>query len=64
MSITLNIENKNSAISITNENKPTGGTFGDSPTRTFADGGTFGQPAMFIAKEAKNNLVITNEDKL
>ena len=63
MAIDINNEGKNS-LTITNESKPSGGTFGTSATRTFADGGTFGEPGTFISKEAKNTLTISNESKL
>ena len=63
MAIEITPESKNS-LSITNESKPTGGTFGSDATRTFADGGTFGEPALFIVKESKNSLSISNETKL
>ena len=62
MAININNESKNS-LSISNESKPSGGTFGSSPGRTFADGGTFGEPGLFITKESKNTLTITNETK-
>ena len=60
--ITITPETK-STLTITNESKPTGGTFGSSPGRTFADGGTFGEPGLFITKETKSTLTITNETK-
>ena len=63
MAININNENK-SDITISNESKPSTGTFGSDATRTFADGGTFGEPALFIVKESKNSLSITNESKL
>ena len=62
MSLTLTNEAKNT-LTLTNENKPTGGTFGSEPARTFADGGTFGEPAFFLNKEAKNTLNLTLETK-
>ena len=62
MAINLTNENK-SDITILNESKPSGGTFGSDATRTFADGGTFGEPGLFIVKEAKNSLSISNESK-
>ena len=64
MSITLTTENKNSAISITNENKPTGGKWNSDATRTWGDGGNWGQPGTFINKETKNTISITNETKI
>lgn len=63
MAITITPENK-STLTITNESKPSTGTFGSEPTRAFADGGTFGEPALFIVKESKNSLPISNESKL
>ena len=51
-------------ITLSNESKPSSGTFGSDATRTFADGGTFGEPALFIVKESKNSLSISNETKL
>ena len=60
--LTITTETKNN-ISITNENKPTGGTWASFPGRTWADGGTWGQPGTFLAKESKNNLSISNESK-
>jgi len=62
MAITLANENK-SDITISNESKPTGGTF-NQPGRTFGDGGTFGEPGTFLTKESKNTLSISNETKL
>lgn len=63
MAITINSESKNS-LSITNESKPTSGTFGSTPGRTFADGGTFGQPDTSLTREVKNTITLANEDKL
>ena len=63
MSITITAENK-SDIAITNENKPTGGKWNSDATRTWGDGGMWGQPAAFVLKESKNSLSITNESKL
>lgn len=62
MSITLTPETKNT-ITLSYENKPTGGTFGSAPGRTFADVGTFGLPHTFLTPESKNTLAITNESK-
>jgi len=62
MTLALTSENKNS-LSITNEDKPTGGTFGDFPGRAFSDGGMFGEPGTFLTAESKNSLAITNENK-
>jgi len=60
----LSILNKSkSSLSVTNKNKPTSGTFGTDSTRTFADGGTFGQPGTSIAKNSKNSLSISNKSK-
>lgn len=63
MSITVTPESKNT-LSVTNESKPSGGTFGSFPGRTFADGGTFGEPGTFISRESKNTLSVSNESKL
>ena len=61
--ITITPESKNS-LSISNESKQTSsGTFGSFPGRTFADGGTFGEPALYLSKESKNSLSIGNESK-
>ena len=62
MAITITPESK-SELSITNESKPSTGTFGSEPTRTFADGGTFGYPALYLTKESKKTLSIGNETK-
>ena len=62
MALSISNESKNT-LSITNEKKPTGGTFGDSDTRTFADGGTFGEPGTHLENESKNTLIINNEAK-
>lgn len=62
MAITISNESK-SNLTITNEAKPSAGTFGDTPGRTFGDGGTFGQPGTAIINEDKNTLTITNEPK-
>lgn len=60
--MTITPEDK-SNITITNENKPTVGTFGTTPGRSFGDGGTFGVPGTAIIKESKNTLTITPETK-
>ena len=62
MAISLTNENKNE-VTIDNEDKPTGGTFGSFPGRTFGDGGTFGEPGQFLTKESKNAVTVTNETK-
>lgn len=64
MSITLTAENKN-VFSITNENKSSGSqaTWGNQTGRTWADGGTWGDPGVAIIKDSKNTLTITNENK-
>lgn len=62
MALTINNPSKTD-ISITNESKPSVGTFGDTPGRTFADGGTFGEPGLAIIKESKNSLSIATESK-
>ena len=62
MSISLTNESK-SEITIANEAKPTGGKWNSDATRTWGDGGTWGQPGTFLAKEAKSTLTITNETK-
>lgn len=62
MSITVTPESKNS-LSVTNDAKTSSSTFGAEPARTFGDGGTFGDPALFISKESKNSLSVTNESK-
>ncbi len=63
MSITITPENKIS-LSISNESKPSGGKWNSDATRTGGDGGTWGQPGTFLAKESKNSLTITPENKL
>ena len=63
MAITITPENK-STLTITNESKPSTGKFGSDATRSFADGVTFGEPALFIVKESKNSVSISNETKL
>lgn len=63
MSITITPETKNS-LAISNESKPSSGAFGDFPGRTFADGGTFGEPGTFLVKDSKNTLSISNENKV
>ena len=62
MTLAISNASKNS-LTITNEDKPTGGAFGYFPGRTFADGGTFGEPGTFLSTESKNSLTITNESK-
>jgi len=57
--ITITAESKNTAITITNDDKGADGTFADEGT--FARPGTFGTPRVEITKESKNNLTITNE---
>ena len=61
--LSITPDSKNS-LSIINENKPTGGTWSSFPGRTWADGGTWGQPGTFLAKDGKNSLSISNEAKL
>lgn len=63
MSTSITQESKNT-LAISNESKPSAGTFGTWPARTFADGGTFGEPGTFLGKESKNTLAISNESKL
>ena len=63
MSITITPEAKN-ALAISNESKPTGGKWNSDATRTWGDGGTWGQPGTFLSKESKNSLSITNESKV
>ncbi len=62
MSISITSDNKNS-LSISNESKPSFGKWNSDATRTWGDGGTWGQPGVFIAKESKNSLSISNESK-
>lgn len=62
MSLALTNDTKNT-LSITNESKPSGGTFGTWPTRTFADGGTFEKPGTFLTNDTKSDIAITNESK-
>ena len=62
MALTLNNDSKNT-LAIANESKPTGGKWNSDATRTWGDGGTWGQPGTFLAKEAKSTLTITNETK-
>ena len=62
MAITATLENKNE-ITATLETKSSVGTFGSSPGRTFADGGTFGEPGLFGTKETKNVVTATLETK-
>lgn len=60
--LSISNESKNS-LSISNESKSSVGTWATWPTRTWADGGTWGEPGTFIQKDSKNSLTITNEDK-
>ena len=62
MPITIVNSSKND-VTITNTNKATGGAFGDFPGRTFADGGSFGEPGTSLKKDSKNDVSITNENK-
>ena len=62
MSLSISNDAKNS-LSITNESKPAGGKWNTDATRTWADGGTWGQPGTFIKKDSKNSLSISNEAK-
>jgi|CXWL01.1.fsa_nt_gi hypothetical protein len=62
MAVTLTPENK-STLTITNESKPSSGKWNSDATRTWGDGGTWGQPGTFILKETKNTLAINNETK-
>ncbi len=63
MSINISNESK-SDISISNESKPVVGKWNSDATRTWGDGGTWGQPGTFLAKESKNSLTVTPESKL
>ena len=63
MSLSLSNDSKNN-LDITNESKPTGGKWNTDATRTWADGGTWAQPGVFIKKDSKNDLSIINETKI
>lgn len=63
MAVTITPKTKDSAVGLTNVSKPTGGTFGSFPGRTFGDGGTFGQPGTFATKPSKNSVTISNNAK-
>ena len=64
MAITIDPENKNTALSVTNESKPTGGTWAEH-TETWADtgGSTWAGPGFPVTKESKNSLSVSNESK-
>ena len=62
MALNISNDSKNS-LAITNDNKPSTGTFGDTPGRAFADEGTFGVPGLAIIKDSKNSLSISNDSK-
>lgn len=61
--MTISNENKNN-LSVTNESKPTSGTWADFPVPWNSVNTTWGQPGTAIVKETKNDLTITNENKL
>ena len=61
MAISITPDSKTD-VTISNTNKSAIGTF-DQGTRTFADGGTFGEPGQYIIKDSKNSVDITNENK-
>ncbi len=61
MSVTITNKNKND-LTVTNQGKSSSGTF-DQGVRTFADGGSYGEPGVFILKDSKNNISISNETK-
>jgi len=62
MALSISNESKNN-ITITNENKPTVGTWADFPVPWESVTTSWGQPGTAIVKESKNNLSITNESK-
>lgn len=63
MAISLSNDSKNT-LSVTNETKSSIGTFDSFPGRTFADGGTFGDPGFHLSRESKNTLSVSNETKI
>ena len=62
MPLSVTNESKNN-LTVTNEQKPTGGTWADFPVPWNSVATTWGQPGTAIVKEQKNNLTITNESK-
>jgi len=63
MALNIANESKND-LSISNEVKSTVGKWNTNATRTWADGGTWGQPGISLERESKISLSISNETKL
>lgn len=63
MPLTITPESKNTALSITNESKATGGTFADFPVAWSSVTTPWGFPGLPIIKESKNSLTVSNESK-
>ena len=63
MALDITNNSKNN-LSITNEEKPSGGTWAEH-TETWEDTGghTWANPGLPVTKESKNNLSISNEAK-
>ena len=62
MALTITNENKNS-LSITNQDKPTGGTWADFAVSWEDVTNPWSNPGIPITKETKNSLTISNESK-
>ena len=60
--LSITNDSKN-ALSITNTSKPSSGTWSSTPGRTWADGGTWGEPGLSLTRDSKNALSISNEAK-
>lgn len=62
MSISISNESK-IGLTVTNESKPSGGTWSSTPGRTWADGGTWGTPGVAIVRDSKNSISVSNDSK-
>ena len=60
--LSITNDTKNS-LTVSNESKPSSGTWGSDTGRKWADGGTWGQPGTPLVRESKNTLSISNEAK-
>ena len=64
MAITLSEENKNTALTITNESKVSSSVTWDEADFTWDEGsGSWVNPGFPIVKDTKNSLTIANESK-
>lgn len=62
MSLSITNESKND-ITITNEDKPTSGTWEEFAIPWEDANSSWSSPGLPVIKESKNNITITNENK-